>query len=383
MRLFSGKMSKIFEQEISKYIVAFDMIEPGDKVIVGVSGGSDSICLLTVLNKLAKDWGFGLYAVHVNHMLRGEASENDKKFVMDFCRKNGVPCMAVNVDVRELAENKGMSLEEAGRMARLRVFEEAAKKLYGNTARYNCKVALGHHRDDNVETILLNLARGSNLNGITGMSPKNERGQLTLIRPLLCVVKEDIDAYLKNNKILHVEDETNSSDEYARNKIRLNVIPEMMKVNSRVIEHINDTAGRLTQIAEYVEKQIQTAASGIVDKRENGFALDVLKLKAEDPAIRSGVVYHCLGMACGTLKDISHVHVNDILSLMDKQTGRKIELPYGLTASRSYGNIMVTRVVEEVDNSPSRADYEKNELRVNLSDHIDISLKDVMKGKKE
>lgn len=376
-------MSKLFEQEIIRYIVAYDMISSGDKVIVGVSGGKDSVTLLNVLSGLSKDWGFGLYAVHVNHMLRGEASEKDKEFVKALCEKMNIPCMAVSVNVQELADDKGISVEEAGRLARYKIFDEAARKAQGDDRKQPVKIALGHHRDDNVETILLNMVRGASLNGITGMMAVRERGDFTYIRPLLCVGREDISKYADTLHLEYVDDVTNFSDEYSRNKIRLNVIPELQKVNSKAVEHIDDTADRLYELQEYIEKKIQEGMSNIVDRRDDKIALDVFRLKAEEPAIRTGVVHRCIGQMAGTLKDISHVHVRDVISLMDKQTGRQIELPYGIVASRSYSNIMLSRKSDSPGRSWYRADYDNNNLKMNLTPHVDISISEIKNGGRE
>lgn len=369
-------MTKKFEQMVIDHIRAYDMINPGDRIIVGVSGGRDSVCLLFLLNKLSKEWGFSLFAVHVNHMLRGEESERDKTFVKDLCKALNVPCMAVNTDVQAMAKAQRMSVEEAGRTARYKAFNSAARKLSRQSGTSYSKVALAHHRDDNVETILLNLARGTGINGLKGMMPVSEQGDLTVIRPLLAVGRSDLEKYVKDNKLVFVDDSSNFSEDYARNKIRLNVIPELQKVNSRASEHISEIAGTLSQVRDYMDGQISRAMNRIVDRRDDSIAIDIRLLSDEDDAIRTGIIHRSIGELAGTMKDITRIHVRDVISLADKQTGRRIELPYGLVASKSYDNIIIRREKAELNRS-TRKDYDEQPVHMTMGSHINISLKEI------
>lgn len=369
-------MTKKFEQMVIDHIRAYDMISPGDRIIVGVSGGRDSVCLLFLLNKLSKEWGFSLFAVHVNHMLRGEESERDKAFVKDLCKVLDVPCMAVNTDVQAMAKAQGMSVEEAGRTARYKAFNSAARKLSRQSGTSYSKVALAHHRDDNVETILLNLARGTGINGLKGMMPVSEQGDLTVIRPLLAVGRSDLEKYVKDNKLVFVDDSSNFSEDYARNKIRLNVIPELQKVNSRASEHISEIAGTLSQVRDYMDGQISRAMNRIVDRRDDSIAIDIRLLSDEDDAIRTGIIHRSIGELAGTMKDITRIHVRDVISLADKQTGRRIELPYGLVASKSYDNIIIRREKAKLNRS-TRKDYDEQPVHMTMGSHINISLKEI------
>ena len=368
-------MTKKFERTVIEQIRTYELINGGENVIVGVSGGMDSVCLLHILKKLSEEWGFNIFAVHVNHMLRGEESERDKRFVKDLCLQMKVPCMAVNTDVAAIASQRKLSLEEAGRVARYKAFEAAAVKVYGKDNYAGTKVAVAHHRDDNVETVLLNLSRGAGLNGLKGILPSNKNGNLQVIRPLLGVGRADIEEYINENKLSYVTDSTNSSDDYARNKIRLNVIPELQKVNSRVLEHIGDTASEFVQIQDYMEKQIEAAIYNVVDFRDDSVAISADNLMDKDPAIRTGIVYRCIGKMSGTLKDITRVNVHDVISLADKQTGRRIELPYGLLAYRSYENIIIKKEIP--GEGRKRRDYEEKPVHMTLGNHINISLKEI------
>lgn len=373
-------MTDRFERLVIEEIRAYGMINSGEHVIIGVSGGMDSVCLLHILKKLSSEWKFNLFAVHVNHMLRGAESQRDKDFVVNLCKEMDVPCMAVNKDVNALAEQKRLSVEEAGRLVRYQTFEAAAVKLCGKGKRHEARIALAHHRDDNVETVLLNLARGSGVNGIKGIVPVNVREGLTFVRPLLGVGRDEIEEYVSENGLSYVTDSTNSSETYARNKIRLRVIPELQKVNSKVSEHINETAASLVQIQEYMEKQINEAMINATDIREGSIAISIVNLKDKDPAIQTGVIYQCIGKMAGTLKDITRINVHDVLSLADKQTGRRIELPYGLVAVKSYDNILIRKADKNL--SVNRRDYDKKPVHMTMGNHINISLKDIGKNGK-
>ena len=375
MRSYSAKMTKKFEQMVIDHIRAYDMIAPGERIIVGVSGGRDSVCLLYLLNKLSKEWGFSLFAVHVNHMLRVQESERDKAFVKDLCRSLDVPCMAVNTDVAALAKAQSLSVEEAGRSARYKAFESAARKLSGQRGTSYGKVALAHHRDDNVETILLNLVRGTGINGLKGMTPVTAQGNLQVIRPLLAVGRSDIEKYVKENGLSYVDDSSNFSEDYSRNKIRLNVLPELQKVNSRAAEHINETAAAISQVRDYMEKQTLQAMNRVVDKRDDSMAIDCDLLNDQDPAIQTGIIRRCIGELAGTYKDLTRIHIRDVISLSQKQTGRKIELPYGLAAFKSYGNIIIRK--ENVQGKRARKDYDEQPVHMVMDSHINISMKEI------
>ena len=252
------------EQSVIDFIKEHKMIEKGERIIVGVSGGADSVCLLYILYKIKEEWGFDITAVHVNHMLRGEEAERDKQFVRNLCDSLGVENYAVNVDVASLADQQKMSIEEAGRAARYLAFDSVLRRLKEGQIYRGGKVALAHHRDDNVETVLLNLIRGSGLNGLKGILPVTERDRLKIIRPLLSVGREDIEQYLNDMGIPHVEDSTNSENEFARNKIRNEIIPRLKLINSRAPEHISETAWSLAQLQSFMDVRVKEAFDRVV-----------------------------------------------------------------------------------------------------------------------
>lgn len=331
------------EQVVINYIKENNMLNAGECVYVGVSGGADSVCLLSILDIIKFEFGISLHAIHVNHMLRGEEAERDKNFVRDLCMRMDIPCTVVNADVKEIARVHGLSTEEAGRRARYIAFEAAAKKENGGRLPAALKVAVAHNRNDNAETVLLNLVRGTGLSGLKGILPVTAQGGMTVIRPLLALSRGEIEAYLSENGIPHVEDSTNLQAAYSRNRIRNEVLPVLKEVNSRAADHINETALEMAGIYSFIDRQVADAMQYAVDVRDDSLALSVSRLASLEPVIMDGVVYKSIGAAAGTYKDITRRHVKDVEALTGKQTGRHIELPYGIAARRSYSNIIINK----------------------------------------
>ena len=236
------------EKKILNFIEKYHMLQKEDKVIAGISGGADSICLLFVLLRLKEKIGFDVIAVHVNHGLRGESAKRDERFTETFCREWNIPCIVYHENVKEIAVQKKLSVEEAGRLVRRKAFEEVRVR-YGGT-----KIALAHHQNDNAETMLLNLARGTGIRGLSGIRPVNGY----MIRPLLGINRKEIEYYLKEHQLSYCEDETNAGDEYTRNRIRHQILPMLEEqVNRQAVRHMNETMEQLNQIRDYLEREIE------------------------------------------------------------------------------------------------------------------------------
>ena len=370
-------MSRSLEETFYAYITGYKMVGKGDRIIIGTSGGADSVCLLFLMKKLSLEMDFEAAAVHVNHMIRGDEAARDEKFVKDLCRYLDVRCITVRADVPRLAQTRKIGLEEAGRLARYRAFEMAARELNKDKPYPGGKVAVAHHRDDNIETVLLNIIRGTDIKGLTGIQPVTRRNRLTIIRPLLGAGREEIREYLNENNIPWVEDSTNTDEEYARNRIRSVIIPQMNEINSRAADHINDLSQTLLKFSDFYDRKTEFAMENVVDVRDEAPAVNVEKLKYLDKAIQTGVIYNTIGAVAGTKKDIGRVHVEDVLSLCSKQTGRKIELPYGLEAVRSYSNIIIRKA--NSGGSYERRDIEGSPL-MSLDAQFSISLKSIENG---
>ena len=199
------------------------MIKPGDLILAGVSGGADSVCLFFLLLSLREKLSFEMAVIHVNHKLR-ETAERDESFVRQLCETHHVPFFAKCVDVAALAGKQGLSVEEAARKARYAAFYERAQ-LIGSGGRIPVRLALAHHENDQAETVLFHLFRGSSLTGLRGMKPVRQQEDLTVIRPMLCVNRQEIEDYLSAHHLSYVTDETNADNRYARNRIRNEILP--------------------------------------------------------------------------------------------------------------------------------------------------------------
>lgn len=319
-------------EKIKAYIRRHNMIEKEDVVITGVSGGADSICLLCILHKLAGDWGFGLVAVHVNHCLRGEAADEDEEYVRTVCGKMNVPLLCVQEEVEAYAKMHRMSEEEAGREVRRAAYRQAVAQ-YGGT-----KIALAHHMDDNAETMCLNLARGTGIQGMAGIRPVAGM----YIRPLLAVRRREIEAYLQSIHMDYRIDHTNLEDGYTRNRIRNHVIPYLEShVNQRTVEHMQEYAEQMEAVQGYLTRQVDQLWDACVRQQKNGYEIALKALLAEDSVLHPYLIRRVIAKAAGREKDIEAVHVKAVQELGEKQSGRRIMLPYDLEAVREYDVIRI------------------------------------------
>lgn len=315
-------------QKVRKYIKDQHMLERKERIIAGVSGGADSICLLFMLLELKKEFDYELTAVHVNHGLRGESAQADEAYVKKVCEEKEVKLFVFHEDVKEYAKKQGISLEDAGRQVRRNCFQKVFKEENAD------KIALAHHQNDNAETVIWNLCRGSGLRGMGGISPKNG----IWIRPLLCLDRGEIESYLENRGISYCTDETNLENDYTRNRIRNDMIPYMeAHLNVRTVEHINECAGQLRMIREYMEEETQKYLSVCTDTEVPGRIILRKDAFMEVPDIlKSWVIHEILCRTARERKDISSVHVKMVQKLLEYQVGRKAELPYGTEVSRCY-----------------------------------------------
>ncbi len=322
------------QKKVEQFIDKWNMISDGNKIVVGVSGGADSVCLLLLLDEWCRRRNASLYAVHVNHGIRGAAAEHDEKYVRNLCGERGISLELVHADVPKMAKEQKLSEEEAGRIVRREAFERVMRKEQAD------KIALAHHADDNAETFFWNLARGSKLKGLGGIYPVNG----VYIRPLLCVGRKEIEEFLEKRKIDYCMDATNLDDTYTRNRIRNNVIPYFQEqINSRTVEHMNATMEYLRDVQGYLEIQEQRAFAELILPTGNGFLILQTVYEQIPELIRRMVIYHVLAEAAGQKKDLEDVHVRQAEALMRQQTGRKIDLPYELTAERVYQGVLVRK----------------------------------------
>ena len=324
------------EERVFSYIEKYNMIEAGSQVIVGISGGGDSVCLLFLLSKYQKRRPFHLLGIHVNHGIRGQEALRDQEYAKKLCERLGVPFTVYTYSVPAIAQQEKRSLEEAGRMVRRRAFEEKAASL-GKKA----VIALAHHENDNAETVLHNLIRGTKAAGMGGIRPIQEIGEgVAYIRPLLKVTREEIETYLRQQKIPWMIDSTNQELEYTRNRIRHRIIPEMEKINPKAVSHIAQAADTFQAIEEYLTGQADMLYREYVEQRENGYWIRK-KLFLEKELMQSYVIRMVLEQAADKKQDLTAFHVESILSLGKGRTGASVSLPGGVLASQVYGDLYV------------------------------------------
>ena len=345
------------------YILENKMINNHSTVLVALSGGADSVCLLLVLNEIkrqcADELDFALEAVHVEHGIRGAESREDARFASDLCERLNIPCHVHSVDVPQYAKSHGLGLEEAARILRYEAFEKevatayAADQKQGNSRQ--AVVAVAHHMEDNAETVLFQMLRGSGAKGLAGMHPVSVKNGVTYIRPLLSATRAQIEEYLKENGQAFVTDATNADTAYSRNKLRHDVFPLLLQINDRAIEHINESAGQLAVMNDFYEQQLKEACDSMVSKKEGRVILEISRFESLHPALKSGVARECIHLASGRLKDITSTHISALVKLAGQQSGRKINLPYGIIAEKSFGDVILFA---------ERCDDEKEEIHI-------------------
>lgn len=333
-------------EEVCRCIEEEKLIQAGDYVLAGVSGGADSVCLLLLLLEYQKRCTFSLQAVHVEHGIRGEESREDARFVEALCRRLGVSCRTYALDVPAYAREHRLGLEEAARKLRYASFAQAAQ--LAEVPAEKIKIALAHHADDNAETVLFQLVRGSGVRGLSGMRACRalDTGG-TLIRPLLYVARREIEEYLAARGEVYRVDATNQDTSYSRNRIRHEVLPQLVQVNQQAIRHIGQSAGYLAELADYLEQEAGRIAALVCVEKHDG-CLVHRELFEKFPLLLQGEVLHRqLAALAGSTKDIGSVHVRAVEQLAGRQVGRRISLPYGLVAERVYEGVCIRREREE------------------------------------
>lgn len=311
--------------QVDRFIRENDLLAPGELVLVGLSGGVDSIVLAHVLHRL----GFEVHAAHVNYGLRGEASDDDEAFVRTWCREQTppLPIDVVHLDAKARAEAEDQSLQEAARDLRYRYFAERAQECSLT------RVAVGHHRDDQAETLLLNLVRGSGLGGLAGMAPTRPMrfdANCMLIRPLLPIGREAIEAYAREQDLAWRTDASNRSRAYRRNVIRHEVLPLIEEHFEGATENIAQAADR---VRSYLENTVQVALqkrfNRVSSECEAGGQLDIERLCKEPPVWRQRLILEALARWLPEAPRRASV-AESVEALLDAQVGRRVELPGGV-----------------------------------------------------
>ena len=335
-------------EQVLREIKREKLIEKGDMILIGLSGGADSVCLLLILQKLREKIGFDMEAVHVEHGIRGAESLADADFVKELCANRGIFCRVFLEDVPQFAQKAGIGLEEAARIRRYACYKMAADEAKERFGERNIKIALAHHADDNAETILFQMARGSGLDGLCGMPYAREWNGLQMIRPLLGQSREQIEVFLEKCGQAYCIDGTNTDLDYSRNRIRHRVLPELKKVNGQAVRHINQSACLLREMRAYLKDTVDKAYRETVRKSGGTVRIGEGLWKDYPKLIRTEVIHNAVETAARSKKDITSAHVEAVQELYALQVGRQIALPYGITAERSYGQIILKKKADTV-----------------------------------
>jgi tRNA(Ile)-lysidine synthase len=350
-------------EKVKQFIYEKALIEKGDHIVIGFSGGPDSVYLLKVLCELREELELSILAVHVNHQLREEAWE-DQAFAEDLCREWEVPLKVFSADVTGLAQKEKMTLEEAGRKIRYEIFN---KELSQNG---KGKIAVAHHKNDQAETFLFRITRGTGLEGAGAMKPKDG----VLIRPLLCIGKEEIRGKLRSLGQPWKEDPSNRESVYSRNRLRNIVIPEMEKINVQTVEHISALTQDIQEAMEYLKKNLQKIYQRIVVKNNQETRIDGKLLKHQDIWMQKQVLKKALEETAGRKKDIQKCHVEDLLALFEKESGKRISLPYEMTAEKVYDEVCLWQGVKK-----TKSMFRGTLIQEQLTDLVNISENDCIK----
>lgn len=336
-------MQKI-EERVLDYVNHFRMIEKGDRILLGLSGGADSVCLLFLLQWMKSKIPFELAAVHVNHNLRGEEARRDQEAVQRLCQEQRIPFFLVQAQVRQLASERQLSLEEAGRQARIEAFEEiSSRKGYG-------KIALAHHQDDLAETMLYHLARGTGISGLCSLRPV--RGNR--IRPLLCLSRKEIEGWLKERSISWQTDSTNLDDSFTRNKIRHHVADYLVReINPEASAHMARTALDLQDVEELMQQMVRNRLERFARLAEEGVFLDQ-EAMGEPAVLRRQMLLKLAADISGSARDLTREHAEMLDGLWGRSTGKRVCLPGGIQARREYGGIWIGKETKkEKESAPA------------------------------
>ncbi|MGN0438416.1 MAG: tRNA lysidine(34) synthetase TilS [Lachnospiraceae bacterium] len=334
-------------QRIKKYIQEKKLIQKGDKLVIGVSGGADSMALLRILMDLEAEYQLTLIVVHVNHGIRKEAQQ-DTSFVQAFCQQHDLPVYLFVENIPLLAKQEGKSEEEMGRIFRYQCFRKVIHKEHAD------KIAIAHHENDQAETVLFHMLRGTDLTGLSGMAPYyvGEEG-IPIIRPLLCVNREEIEYYLNQCGMTWCEDITNQDNTYARNTLRNIVLPAMKGLNAQAVTHICRLANQMEEYEAFFIQQVRAYVDENVSYTfDKKIVLNREKLLEKMPVFVQGVLYHLLCDVSKEKRDISHEHVELLYQLLSNQSGKKLNFPYGVTAFVMYEKLILWQSFDKEEVAP-------------------------------
>jgi len=327
------------ESVVRKTIQKYEMLQPGDRVVVGVSGGPDSIALLRILQVLSAEYRLSLLAAHLDHGLRPEG-EKERLFVQKMASAQGVPLIGRKADVRSYSRERGLNLQEAAREVRYSFLREVAQTHDAN------KIALGHTADDQAESVLMRFLRGSGTRGLSGIPPVREG---FIIRPLIEVWREDIETYLRNRKIPYLSDPSNESWQFLRSRIRHELLPHLQKYNPQIRQTLIQMAELFRAEERYWQTVVEEKFPPLIrTHKKNSLTLDISLLARHPSPLRFRLIRLAVEKLLGNLRSIHFSHILSIDHLvMSSQPNKTLSLPQGLMVRKAYHALTLTRAKEE------------------------------------
>jgi tRNA(Ile)-lysidine synthase len=316
------------------------LVSAGEKLLVAVSGGPDSVCLLYIMLELREKLGIELHVAHLDHRLRGRDSGADAAYVAGMARRLHLPATIESRDVKAYRAERGLSLEEAAREVRYDFLKEVAKAVGAG------RVAVGHTSDDQVETVLMHLLRGSGTRGLRGLLPvsrwQSVSGSLTVIRPLLELRRKETLAYCRRHHLRPRTDVSNFSPQPLRNRVRRRLLPALEKYNPKVADALLRTARIATDDLAFIDKEVERQWQKIVREQKGAVIIDKKGLIALPPALQRHLLRRAVESAFGSLKDIEAGHIEELLHALCKPAGKVIGLPFGLSFSIEYDRYVLS-----------------------------------------
>ena len=317
------------QKRVLETITKYNLIESGDKLVLGVSGGPDSICMLEILNQLKEKLNFEIVVAHINHGIR-ENAILDEKYVEEYCKKLDVEYYVLKVKLKELSKEKKIGLEEAGRKVRYDFFDTILEKTKSN------KIAIAHNKNDRVETIILNILRGSGSLGLKGIEPKNGK----YIRPIIEIERSEVEDFCLKNNINPRIDESNFENEFSRNRVRNVVIPYIKEeFNPNIVETIIRMSDIISEENEFLEEEIYKQYNNILieeinlakdvynNDEESTIILDLKKFNSLNKVLEKRILLYAIKRLFGSTKNIEKVHLEDMIKLCNNNIGNKFLTP--------------------------------------------------------
>lgn len=343
-----------YEENVKKFIIHHQLVSKGDKVAVGVSGGPDSLSLLSYLESRREELGIEIFAFHLDHMFRGEESYRELKFVERFCEEKDIPFYAERINVQGRMEEAGSGLQEVSREVRYEFFERGMKKFSAN------KLALAHHGDDQVETVLMQLVKGSGRH--MGIPIRRNFGKGEIIRPLLSLNKEQVEEYCTYYGLNPCRDPSNEKPVYTRNRFRLQVLPFLKAENPKVHEHIQRFSEDLNEDNRLLEELTKEKMKNIWQKDDSASSIKIEAFKEMPLPLQKRGIHLILNYLYKGKNPFSFIHIQQILQLLkEEKASWKLDLPYGLKVCREY-HVCVFRF--------SEAEKREHAFELNCGDQV-------------